>query len=109
MERGVERDGILYAATKKVYLARRVDQHADGIRLQFGGAIMATRTAVFHIGRCGSTVLSQMLDATPGIRADSEVFNIAYGERLKTEPDLHVEVFAEQLFTQRTGSVAQIA
>lgn len=36
------------------------------------------QVAVFHIGRCGSTVLGQMLQSHPDIFWGSELFNISY-------------------------------
>lgn len=62
---------------------------------------MSRRTAVFHIGRCGSTVLRGMLDATPGLVTDGEVFSVSFPPLRAQDPGLTAHAFAAARFAQR--------
>jgi LPS sulfotransferase NodH len=48
------------------------------------GTVMAA--PIFHIGRCGSTVLTDMLQKQPRLRAQSEIYTSARSARAPGEP-----------------------
>ena len=50
---------------------------------------------IFHIGRCGSTVLTSLLNQHPRILADGEIYQMVYPKVLKTRPRM-----APRRFTQ---------
>jgi len=60
---------------------------------------------IFHIGRCGSTVLNKMLQKHPRIRADSEVYQVIYPKLRNKRPDLDPITFTRE----RIGQGARFA
>lgn len=56
------------------------------------------RTAIFHIGRCGSTVLHRMLNQTPSIKSDSEIYALAFAKWRAAQDDQDGRAFTDQHF-----------